>query len=101
LDYEDALQRVGFRMRVQVFDGRFIATATIDVRLDDRNDNAPELHGPRTANITESAPINTEIARFVVIDRDLDGHDTAKYADDGDIAILPVFGECHSCYGAC
>uniref|UniRef100_A0A914VF49 Neural-cadherin n=1 Tax=Plectus sambesii TaxID=2011161 RepID=A0A914VF49_9BILA len=75
----DPTQRDGFRLEVKVFDGKFSATTKLFVKVDDRNDNAPEIHGPARANVSEDAARGALVARFTTFDKDLDGKDTATF----------------------
>ncbi|VDO72779.1 unnamed protein product [Heligmosomoides polygyrus] len=72
LDYEDAAQRDGFRLRIRVSDGLHDTTSNVVVQLRDENDHAPDIVGPSEVQISEDAPRNTVVARFSVTDRDRD-----------------------------
>ncbi|PIO64644.1 hypothetical protein TELCIR_13715, partial [Teladorsagia circumcincta] len=74
LDYEDAEQRDGFRLRIRVSDGLHDTTSNVVVQLIDENDHAPDIAGPSEVQIPEDAERGTIVARFTVTDRDAGDH---------------------------
>ncbi|KAL3113055.1 hypothetical protein niasHT_013520 [Heterodera trifolii] len=88
LDYEDQSQRDnGFLLHVRVFDGRFYASTKVHVQVLDRNDNAPELLGPRQLSFPESSPLGSLLASFSA--RDADHDDTHfEYAHSTTISFI-------------
>lgn len=57
-------------MQVQVDDGRFSANTTLLIRIEDVNDNAPEISGPSEVQVSEDAERGTEVARLRYSDKD-------------------------------
>ncbi|CAD6190830.1 unnamed protein product [Caenorhabditis auriculariae] len=76
LDYEDASQRDGSNLRVRVSDGRHDAEADVRVRLLDRNDHAPTIHGVSELNIREDVLPGHVVAKYTATDRD--ANDTTR-----------------------
>lgn len=70
LDYEDESQRGGYRLGVRVSDGAHEASTRFVVRLLEKNDEPPRIHGPSELRPREDASIGTVLASFRVTDRD-------------------------------
>jgi hypothetical protein len=70
LDYEDPLQRNGFELDIRVFDGKFYATTKIRIEIEDINDSAPVIAGPKQTSILENVERKELVAEFVATDLD-------------------------------
>ncbi|XP_069196001.1 putative neural-cadherin 2 isoform X2 [Procambarus clarkii] len=91
LDYEDPVQRQGFRFKVQVSDKEedrwddddHMDTTWVVVALVDDNDNAPDLSA-HSANLTlsEDTPAGQHLTTFTATDRDQGGEDEVRYTID-------------------
>jgi hypothetical protein len=70
LDYEDPSQRNGFELDIRVFDGKFYATTKIRIEIEDINDSAPIITGPKQTSILENVERKELVAEFVATDLD-------------------------------
>ena len=91
LDYEDQLQRHGFRFRIQVNDKGedndndkyHVAYSWVVVKLRDINDNKPIFQRSNIeANVTENAKVGKALERFRATDLDRGGNSKVRYAID-------------------
>ncbi|XP_042237522.1 putative neural-cadherin 2 isoform X2 [Homarus americanus] len=91
LDYEDPVQRQGFRFKVQVSDkeaGRWEDEEHMDstwvvVALVDDNDNVPDLSTHRVnLTLSEDTPVGHSLATFTATDKDQGGEDEVRYTID-------------------
>ncbi|XP_047487091.1 putative neural-cadherin 2 [Penaeus chinensis] len=89
LDFEDPVQRQGFKFRVQVSDqgdsnwesSKHVDSAWVLIKLLDDNDNAPQL-STELVNLTlpEDVPVGRSLATFTASDRDQGGKGEVHYA---------------------
>jgi hypothetical protein len=70
LDYEDPSQRNGFSIDIRVFDGKFYATTTIRVEIEDINDSTPQIIGPKQISFLENVEKRELVAEFTATDLD-------------------------------
>lgn len=91
LDYEDQLQRQGFRFRIQVNDKGedndndkyHVAYSWVVVKLRDINDNKPIFQRSNIeANVTEDAKVGKALEKFRATDPDRGGSSRVRYAID-------------------
>jgi hypothetical protein len=91
LDYEDQLQRQGFRFRIQVNDKGedndndkyHVAYSWVVVKLRDINDNRPVFEKSNIeAFVSENARVGKTLERFRASDPDQGGHSKVRYFID-------------------
>ena len=91
LDYEDQLQRQGFRFRIQVNDKGedndndkyHVAYSWVVVKLRDINDNKPVFEKSNIeAFVGENARVGKTLERFRASDPDQGGHSKVRYLID-------------------
>jgi len=91
LDYEDQLQRQGFRFRIQVNDKGedndndkyHVAYSWVVVKLRDINDNKPVFEKSNIETLVrENARVGKTLERFRATDPDQGGHSKVEYAID-------------------
>ena len=93
LDFEDQLQRQGFRFRIQVNDKGedndndkyHVAYSWVVVKLRDINDNKPIFEKANIeALVRENARVGKTLERFRASDPDHGGHSKVRYMIDRD-----------------
>ena len=91
MDYEDSLQRAGFRFRIQVNDKGedndndkyHVAQSWVTVKLRDINDNKPIFEKANIeAHVRENARVGKTLERFRATDPDIGGKSKVRYVID-------------------
>jgi hypothetical protein len=83
LDFEDQLQRQGFRFRIQVNDKYHVAYSWVVVKLRDINDNKPIFERSNIeTRVSESAKVGKALEKFRATDPDHGGNSKVVYAID-------------------
>ena len=78
----DRERQLDYEMSVSVSDGKFTTSTSVDVNLDDVNDEAPDFAPIDDQSLPEDAPTSTVVVRVTASDADIGDNAVIRYAID-------------------